>query len=313
MNGFDDLERQLRGKVAAQPARRRRRLTRSLALAAALLASASAVTAAATGVIGGPGGEQHGAGLLNAVIRATEDVPVCRLRGPDRRPAQLSVLPASDRALRAFPRLRRPPTTAGRAAGRRFGRMAGMTQVLSGGARTLRAADGTRFELLITAGRGRGLGRDPGCFPVLRAELERRAPGVEPTVLAAARALLDRDEGAYRANLGREGLLFLQLREDGGLRSGGGTFSDIAIRKGTTTSTSSVRVRGRQHTTVAGLVPAGVDHVVVRRRGDHGRAIRLAAPEQVFHAVLPRGFANRVAVEWRARDGRLLRVVRLGL
>jgi hypothetical protein len=311
MNGFDDLERQLRGKVAARAGRRRRPLMRTLAVAAVLSVSAGAVTAAATGVIGGPGTEEAGVALLDDVMRATEDVPVCRLHGPDRRPAEITSLPASDAALRAFPALRRPATAHERAFARRSGRMTGMTRVLSGGARELRATDGTRFMLLITAGRGRGLGRDPDCIPVQRAELERRAPGLDADVVAVARGMLDDQERAYRANLGREGLMFDQLGDDGRLASGGGTFTDAAIELGTG-SISTVRVHDRPRLAIAGLVPAAADHVVVRSRSHPGKAsIRIAVPQQVFHLVLPARFGTHVSVEWHAPDGALLHVLKL--
>ena len=62
---------------------------------------------------------------------------------------------------------------------------------------------------------------------------------------------------------------------------------------------------------VAGLVSASVDHVILCPRSGDGRPIRLQVREQVFHQVLPRGFGNRVAVQWRASDGRLLRVLQL--
>jgi len=309
MNGFDDLERQLRQKVTTRAARGRRPLARALIIALGLLAS-GAVTAAATGVIGGPGTEQRAQSLLNEVTRATADVPVCRLRGGDRRPARLSALPASDAARRAFPLLLRAPTARERALARRYGRMAGMAQVLSDGARELRASDGTRFLLMITAGRGRGLGRDPGCFAVQRAALERRSRDVDPAVLAAARRLLARQEHSVRANLGREGLLLVQLRDNGQMSGGGGTYSDVAIRLGTG-SIGTARVNGRPRIVVTGLVPASVDHVILRPRSGDGRPIRLQVREQVFHQVLPRGFGNRVAVQWRASDGRLLRVLQL--
>jgi hypothetical protein len=311
MNGFDDLERQLRAKVTARAGRRRRPLMRTLAVAVVALASAGAVTAAATGVIGGPGTEEAGAALLNDVMRATEDVPVCRLHGPDQRPAEITTLPASDAARRAFPALRRPATAHERGFARRNGRMAGMKQVLSGGARELRATDGTRFMLLITAGRGRGMGRDPGCIPVRRAELDRRAPGLDANVVAVARRALDEQERAYRANLGREGLILAQLRADGRIAGAGGTVSDAAIRLGTG-SIGTVRVHGRPRLAITGLVPATADHVVVRSRSHPGKgAITIAVPQQVFHLVLPARYGTRIAVQWRARDGRLLRVVEL--
>jgi len=238
-------------------------------------------------------------------------VPVCRPHGPDRRPAEITTLPASDAALRAFPALRRPATAHERGFARRNGRMTGMKQVLSGGARELRATDGTRFMLLITAGRGRGLGRDPDCIPVQRAELERRAPGLDPKVAAVARALLGDGERAYRANLGREGLIIAQLRDGGRLAGAGGTFTDAAIRLGTG-SIGSVRVHDRPRLAITGLVPAKADHVVVRSRS-HPRkpAIRIAVPQQVFHVVLPARFGTRISVEWRAPGGALLHVVKM--
>ena len=115
MNGFDDLERQLRGKVSARAGRRRRPLMRTLAVAAALSVSAGAVTAAATGVIGGPGTEEAGVALFNDVIRDTQDVPVCRPT------ARTAGPPRSQRCRRAtphgahFPRCAGPPprTSAG--------------------------------------------------------------------------------------------------------------------------------------------------------------------------------------------------------
>ncbi len=311
MNGFDDLERQLRGKVGARAGRRRRPLVRTLAVAAVLSVSAGAVTAAATGVIGGPGTEAAGVALLDDVIRHTHDAPACRPHGPDRRPAEITTLPASDGARRAFPALVRPATAHERRFARRNGRMTGMKQVLSGGARELHATDGTRFMLLLTAGRGRGLGRGPDCIPVQRAELDRRAPGLDPKVVAVARGVLDQQERAYRANLGREGLILAQLRADGRLSSAGGTFSDAAIRLGTG-SIGSVRVHDRPRLAIAGLAPAKADHVVVRSRSHPGRAaIRIAVPQQVFHLVLPRRFGTRISVEWRAPDGALLHTLKM--
>jgi hypothetical protein len=312
MNGFDDLERQLRAKVATSGARRRRRPpVRTLIVAATLLVSAGGVTAAATGVIGGPGDEERGVKLLNAVIRDTQDLPACHVSAPDRRPALLSALPASDLALRAFPQLRRPPTPRERALARRYGRMAGQRQVLSGGARVLRATDGTRFVLMITAGRGKGLGRGPECMPVQRAALERRAPDADPAALAYARRFLDREERRYRANIGREGLLLLVLRENGRLSSGAGTYSDAAVRLGTG-GIGVARVGGEQRTAIDGLVPAPADHVLVRSRARPDRApLRIAVPERVFHAVLPKGFGDSVAVEWRSASGKLLHVLRM--
>jgi len=311
MTGFDDLERQLRRKVTARAGRRRRPLLRTLAVAAALSVSAGAVTAAATGVIGGPGTEEAGVTLLNDVMRDTEDVPVCRLGGGDRRPAEVTSLPASDAALRAFPALRRRATAHERAFARRNGRMTGMKRVLSGGARELRATDGTRFMLLITVGRGRAIGRDPDCIPVQRAELDRRAPGLDAKVVAVARGLLDDQERAYRANLGREGLILAQLRDGGRLAAAGGTFTDAAIRLGTS-SIITVRVHDRPRLAITGLVPATADHVVVRSRS-HPRkpAIRIGVPQQVFHVVLPARFGTRVSVEWRAPDGALLHVLKM--
>jgi len=312
MSGFDDLERQLRAKVAAHAGHRRwRPPVRTLIVAATLLVSAGGVTAAATGVIGGPGDEERGVKLLNAVIGATEDVPACRARGSDRRPARLSVLPASDLALGAFPQLRRPPTSRERGLARRYGRMAGQAQVLSGGARVLRATDGTRFALMITAWQRKGLGRGPECMPVQRAELERRAPAADPGALAWARRQLDRDERRFRANVGRESLLLLTLRADGGQSSGGGTYTDAAVRLGTG-GIATTRVGDEQRTAVHGLVPATAAYVLVRSRVRPDRTpLRIAVPEQVFHAVLPKGFGNRVAVEWRSTSGKLLRVLNL--
>lgn len=312
MNGFDELERQLRAKVAARAGRGRRRPpVRTLIVAATLLASAGGVTAAATGVIGGADAEERGVKLLNDVVRDTEDVPACRVRGADRRAARLSALPAGDLALRAFPQLRRPPTARERALARAHGRMAGQAQVLSGGARVLRATDGTRFALMITAGRGKGLGRGPECMPVQRAELERRAATADPGALAYARRSLDREERRYRANIGRESLLLLTLRPGGRLSSAVGTYTDAAVHRGTG-SIGTTRLGREQRTGVEGLVPASVDHVLVRSRARPDRApLRIAVPEQVFHAVLPKGFGNRVTVEWRSASGRLLHVLNL--
>ncbi len=311
MSGFDDLELQLRRKVAAGAKRQRRPLLRTFLAAAVVLASAGGVTAAATGVIGGPGAAQRASDLLDEVTRATEDVPVCRQRGPDRRPAYLSALPASDLALHAFPALRRPATARERAFARRQGRMAGQTRVLSGGARELRAADGARFMLMITAGRGRGIGRDPDCIPVLRAELERRAPGTDAEVLAIARESLDREQRAYRDNLGREGLLLASLGRDGRLAGAGGTYTDVAVRRGTG-GIGIGRVGGKRRLVVDGLVPAQADHVIVRSRSQPGaKPVRAEVPEQVFRVALPRGFGPKVSVEWRASDGRLLNVLRM--
>jgi len=312
MNGFDDLERQLRGKVAVRRARRRwRPPARTLIVAAIATASAGGVTATATGVIGGPDSQERGVQLLNEVYRDTEDFPSCRIEGPDRRPAQLSALPASDLALGAYPRLRTPATAGERALARKYGRMAGSTTVLSGGARELRATDGTRFALLITAGRGRGLGRGADCLPILRAELERRADAADAAAVAHARRLLDREERAYRDNAGRERLVLLKLRRDGGLSSGGGTYTDSAVCIGTG-SIGVTRVDGRQRTEVDGLVPARVDHVLVRSRVRPELApLRLAVPQQVFHTVLPKRFGNRIAVQWRSASGTVLRVLKL--
>ena len=312
MNGFDELERQLRAKVAEHAGRRRwRPPVRTLIVAAMLMLSAGGVTAAATGVIGGPDAEQRGARLLNDIVRDTEEQAACRPRSPDRRPARLSALPASDPATRAYPQLRRPATARERALARKYGRMAGQAQVLSGGARVLHATDGTRFALMITAGIGRRIGRDPACTPVLLAELERRAGSEDAAAVAWARRYLEREEREQRANLGREGLLLLALRENDRLASGGGTYSDVAVRLGTG-SIGVERVRGERRAGVGGLVPALVDHVLVRSRVRRDRApLRIDVPEQVFHAVLPKGFGNRIAVEWRGANGRVLRVARL--
>lgn len=312
MNGFDDLERQLRGKVAMRRARRRwRPPVRTLTVAAIAIASAGGVAVAATEMIGGPGSEERGVQLLNEIGRDTEDVAACRVEGPDRRPAQLSALPASDLALGAYPRLRQPATARERALARKYGRMAGSTTVLSGGARELRSTDGTRFALLITAGRGRGLGRGADCLPILRAELERRADAADAGAVAHARRLLDREERAYRENAGRERLVLLKLRRDGALSSGGGTYTDSAVRIGTG-SIGVTRVDGRQRTDVDGLVPARVDHVLVRSRVRPKLApLRIAVPQQVFHTVLPKRFGNRIAVQWRSASGTVLRVLKL--
>ncbi len=309
MNGFDDLERQLRRRVAGRAPRRSRRAVRTAIVAACLFASAGVVTAAATGVIGGAD-RQPVADLLDTVYNATNDDPACRIHGFDRRPAWLSALPAKQATLRAFPQLRRAPMPHERALGRKYGRMTGMKQVLSGGARELRATNGTRFALMIIAGRGRGLGRDPGCFAVLRAELERRADGVEPAVLQGARRALEREENAYRANLGREGLILAQLRPNGRLSSAGGTFSDAAITLGTSSMTSR-RIDGKARKEVAGLVPEPADHVIVRPRSGHHAPIRIEVPERVFSLVLPKGFGRRISIEWRAPDGRLLNVLKM--
>jgi len=170
------------------------------------------------GVIGGAD-ERTVADLLGAVYDAANDDPSCRVRGPDRRLARLSALPAADATIRAFPQLRRAPTARERALGRTNGRRI-TKAVLSGGARELRATDGTRFALLITSGSAipGDTRRDPACFTVRRAELKRRAAGVEPAVYKAARRALERDQRAYRANLGREGLIFGELADDGGVR-----------------------------------------------------------------------------------------------
>jgi hypothetical protein len=246
-------------------------------------------------------------------MRDTRDVPACRLSARDTRPALLSALPASDLALRAFPQLRRQVTPRERALARKYGRMAGHVRVLSGGARELRASDGTRFVLMIAVGRGRGLGRASECIPVQRAELDRRAPTADPGAVAYARRFLDRDERRYRANIGRESLLLVTLRADGRMSAGAGTFTDVAVRLGTT-SIGHGRIGGQRLTVVDGLVPAPATYVLVRSRVRPDRApLRVEVPEQVFHAVLPKGFGNRIAVEWRSASGRMLHVLKLRL
>ncbi len=311
MTGFDDLERQLRGKVAELAPRRRWPLIRTFVIAAAVLTSAGAVTAAATGVIGGPDANRRASNLLNDVGRATEDVPACRPRSPDRRPALLSSLPASDLALRAFPQLRRPPTGREREFARSNGRIAGMKRVLSGGARELKATDGSRFMLTITAGRGSGIGRSPDCVPVQLAELQRRAPTADPQAFAIARRSLEAQERAHRENLGREGLVISQLRPDGSLAGAAGTYTDVAVRLGTA-SIELARVDGNPRLVVSGLVPATVDHVIIRSRSHPDRPrFRRPVPQQVFRVMLPARYGNRISVQWRAADGRALRTMKL--
>ena len=276
MNGFDDLERQLRGKVSARAGRRRWPLMRTLAVAAALSVSAGAVTAAATGVIGGPGTEEAGVALFNDVVRDTQDGAVCRPHGPDRGPAEITTLPASDGARRAFPALRRPATAHERGFARRNGRMAGMEQVLSGGARELRATDGTRFMLLLTAGRGRRPGPWPGLLPgpARRARSPRPRPRSEHR---RRRARTARRSGARVQRQPRpRGPDPRPLRPTVASRARCGTFSDVAMGSARAASASVACAIGRD-STIAGLVPAKADHVVIRSRSHPGRP-RSASP-----------------------------------
>lgn len=309
MNGFDDLERQLRHKVAGRVRRPRDAMLRAAMIAVCTLASAGTVAAAATGVIGrtilsGSDRVSPVEKLLTDILHAAEKTPGCALHGPDRRRAQLSAVPAEAATIRAFPQLQRRPSAYERAVARRYGGAGGATQVLSGGARELRATDGTRFLLIVTAGRGAtsGMGGDPRCIAIQRGELERRAPDIEPAVLAQARQSLDRAEANSRANLGREGLLLVQLADNGRMAGLLGTYSDVAIRRGT----------GFTGRTITGLVPAPADHVVLRPRLGGAKPIRVDVPQRVFHQALPEAFGNRITVEWHARDGRLLHTLNMG-
>ena len=308
MSGFDDLERQLRAKVSARAASPRRSL-RAVTIAVAALVSVGTITAAATGMIGRT--VRSGADRVSPEEKLADDLAHTAQRTPgcapgvrDRRPAVISTVSADAATIRAFPQLRRPPTARERGAARKYGRAAGAALVLSGGARELRATDGTRFLLIITTGRDAEQGSDgPECLAVRRAELERRAPRVDPKVLSEVRRSLDRAERSYRASLGRERLLLVQLAPNGRLSGLGGTYSDVAIHRGTGS------FGGRSAT---GLVPAPADHVILRPRTRGVQPIRVEVPEGVFHERLPKGFQGGVAVEWRSRDGRLLHVLNMG-
>lgn len=172
-----------------------------------------------------------------------------------------------------------------------------------GGARDLHATDGQRFLLIVTAGFGKGLMPGLGCFPVEQTELTRLAPGFKPAVVSAARQMLVREAADYRANLGRESLLLVSLRANGRLSAIDGTFTDVAVRVGTG-SIGDDRIDGVGHLLVTGLVPASVAYVTLAPRSGHLRPV----PEQVFAAVLPKGFGNHVAVQWHTSTGRLIRV-----
>jgi hypothetical protein len=310
MSGFDDLERQLRAKVSARAVRRRRHSLRTVTIAVCALVSVGTVTAAATGVIGrtvmsGADRVSPAEKLSDDLSHAAQKTPGCALPRRDRGPAVVSTVPAHAVTIRAFPQLRRPRTPRERAAARKYGRAAGAAQVLSGGARDLRATDGTRFLLIITTGRDAKPSPDsPRCLAVQRAELERRARGLDPNVLTEVRRNLDRAGRNYRASLGRERLLLIQLAPNGRLDALGGTYSDVAIHRG-----MALILGGRS---VSGLVPAPADHVILRPRTRDAQPIRVEVAERVFHQHLPESFHGRVAVEWRSRDGRLLHVVRMG-
>jgi hypothetical protein len=310
MNGFDQLERQLRRTVASRAVRRRRApLLRTLSLAAAVVGVAAAVAAAATGVIGGGSG-QGVDGLLDSIAKAEQSVPVCKIHGPSRKPVGLSTEPASLLAQRAFPALRRPPTAYERAVGRKFGGMFGKTQVIAGGARLLRAADGRRFLLIVTAGQPEGLFPGPACVALEQAALDQRAPHVDAAVLAGARQVLDREAAAYRANARRESLIFLALRDGNRFSEGGGTFTEDAVAKGT----GSIGEVGRHetgHTVVTGLVPEPATYVILKSRSRAITPIRVPVPDQVFDAILPKGFGNHVAVQWHTSSGRLIHVLHM--
>lgn len=309
MSAFDDLEIQLRRAVARR-ARQRSTVLRPLAVALALLVPAGGVAAATTVILGGEDRDRRAAALHTAIIRATEDVPGCRPLPTERGPARISAAAPSRTALDAYPVLRRPATEAERRAGRRYGRLTGSV-VLAGGARELRAAGGDRFLLLITVGRpGRAFGpRDASCAAARLAALDRRASDEDPGVVRVVRRSLEAERAALRRSRGRESLVFASLRPDGGLAGAGGTSVDVAVRRGTG-SIGVARVDDRQRGHVTGLVNAGVDHVVIRRRRAGGPApVRRPVRDQVFSVLLPPGFGNRIAVDWRAADGRLLRTL----
>ncbi|HEY5196528.1 MAG TPA: hypothetical protein VIJ51_05830 [Solirubrobacteraceae bacterium] len=307
MTGFDQLERQLRRTVARRAVRRRRvPLVRTLSIAAAVVVAAAAVAAAATGVIGGGSGQGVG-NLLDAVSAATQHFPVCRFHVPSHQPSDVTDAPASPLAEQAFPALRRAPSAYERAIARKYGGYAGRVQVLAGGARDLHTADGERFLLIVTAGFGNGLMPGLACYPLKQTELARLAPQYSPVVVAAAGRFLDQEAAAYRANLGRESLLLVSLRANGRFSGADGTFVDVAARLGTG-SIGEDRIDGVGHLFVTGLVPASVAYVTLVPRSGHVRPIRIQVPEQVFAAVLPKGFGNHVAVQWHTSAGRLIRV-----
>jgi hypothetical protein len=100
------------------------------------------------------------------------------------------------------------------------------------------------------------------------------------------------------------------LRDNGRMSGAAGTLTDVAVSRGTG-SIGVGRVDGAQHTVVTGLVPAPAAYVTLESRSPAVRPVRVAVPENVFHAVLPKGFGNHVAVQWHTSSGRLIHVLQM--
>lgn len=199
---FDDLERQLRGRVAASRAPRRA-WWRSPRLAGLLAVAGLGVTGAAfaAGGLRGPGDEQRGRSLAWAVIKDSARQPACVMpRWLKDGPIDLIDAATPPAVLRALPWMREPAPAAELTRALEIidstHPIAG-TRVVRSTVRLVRLD--ARWEVLVSLERGDGgfEVRDPATCQTLRREaLERRIASEGPGVQEWARRRLATDTTA---------------------------------------------------------------------------------------------------------------------
>jgi hypothetical protein len=208
---------------------------------------------------------------------------------------------------------RRPRTPADRIA--ESNRLFGGVNILAKSLRVARAGDGTRFAMFISYGNLNLHGETVDEVGCLRATLRlalAQPQAKDPTVRGEINARLGRQIRRVQDVISGVAhiLTIATISPSGTVIEGGAT----ELRDGKIPAFGSfgpARRGNRRYVVLSGLIPDGIHDVrIVDSAGPKGlrvapRVIRVR--DNVYHAVVPRRTGPRIAVQWRAAGGRVVR------
>ena len=314
-NPIETLDRQLRGAVSRRRRRRQVRRRGAIALVAAVVLGGG--VAAASQLVGSGSGSGSAADrAISAGQQIASQQGACDAKRGG--PPQLVPDPVPADVTRKLGVFRRAPTPADRFATQRLG-FSG-TRLLENSRRIATASDGTRFAMFISYGKqtiGGGETIDAGiCLrAALRAALAQPAakdPAVRDEINRRLGAQIEHADALVR---GQDHFLTIDTLDSRGNQVvGAGT----VLRNGKVPAVSEVgqvRHGNKRYVSLAGLVPDGIHDVRILDdsgpKGARAPARVVRVHENVYHAVLPRRTGPRISVQWRARDGHVLRTTHL--
>jgi hypothetical protein len=305
---YKKLEEQLADVVRARrPKRSRWRGVVPLVAVAGVLGTGAATAA----VVLGPddGAERHVRQALTAGERAAAAAPACR-HVPTSAPRMVDD-PVPAWLLAQLGVLRRPATAADRVPAEQL--RFGGAEVLRRSVRVARAADGWGYRFFLSRGVihiGPAEADPLACARVKQRAAVSYAQRFEVDVRREVATEVDRSVRAVADQVAGRTLTFSQIevRPDG-RTTGGGAGSLRTGRLPATGSVALYRHGNRRAVSLSGLVPDGVADVRILDRDGTPKQPSRVVPvrDNVYHALLPRRFGPRMAVEWRDAAGRVLR------